>query len=179
MKTSVYIATSFDGFIAREDGSLDWLPGNDGESDESEDYGYSAFIASVDALVMGRHTFEMVMSFGGWHYGDTPVIVLSSRPDDIGKNLPRTVEVHHWSSREAVDHLAARGYQHLYIDGGVTIQGFLQTGLLDEIIVTRVPILLGRGIPLFGPLLQDIKLEHVETTAYESGMVQSCYRIPK
>lgn len=178
MKASVYIATSLDGFIARENGELDWLPGSDGESDSNgEDYGYHEFMDSVDAIVMGRNTFELVLSFGHWPYGDKRVIVLSSKPLPIPDNLPPTVESKTCSPAELVQELAEQGEKHLYIDGGKTIQSFLNAGLIQELIITKVPVLIGTGIPLFGPLDKDKKLCHIQTLTYENGFVQDRYEI--
>lgn len=178
MKASVYIATSLDGFIARENGELDWLPGSDGESDSGgEDYGYHAFMDSVDALVMGRNTFELVLSFGQWSYGNKRVIILSSKPLQIPSHLPPTVESTLCSPSELVQNLSEEGLQHLYIDGGKTIQSFLNAGLIQELIITKIPVLIGSGIPLFGPLDDDKKLRHVESLTYENGFVQSKYEV--
>lgn len=168
---SVYIATSLDGYIAREDGALDWLP-QPGDSDE--DYGYQDFFDSVDALVMGRNTFDMVQSFGEWPYGDKRVIVLTSRAIE---NVPDTVEQVTLDAEELANTLAQQGLKKIYIDGANIIQQFLHAGLVDDIIVTRVPVLLGGGKALFGPLENDISLEHISTTSYDTGLVQSHYRI--
>ena len=135
MKKSVYIATSLDGFIARKNGSLDWLPGSDGESRGDEDYGYHAFMDSVDVLVMGRNTYELVLSFGEWSYGDKKVIVLSHSLTELSPTLPDTVELLSCSPQELVAQLQTSGVKHIYVDGGKTIQGFLRAGLIDEIII--------------------------------------------
>ncbi|ACL74249.1 dihydrofolate reductase family protein [Thioalkalivibrio sulfidiphilus] len=172
MRASVFIATSLDGFIAREDGGIDWLP-----AFGKEDYGYQAFFDSVDVLVMGRNTYELARGFGAWPYGDTPVVVLSHRGVEIPPDLAATVECLAAPPGEVLERLAARGLRHAYIDGGKTIQGFLSEGLIDELTLTRVPVLLGRGIPLFGPLAGDVYLEHLETRSYPDGLVQSRYRI--
>lgn len=185
MKASVYIATSLDGFIAREDGALDWLPQPDADIDFSEsnagntedDMGYHDFMASIDAMVMGRNTFETVLSFGQWPYGETPVIVLSSRGIKIPEHLTATVETISASLFELIEQLSARGFEHLYIDGGKTIQGFLNAGLISQLIITRVPVLIGSGIPLFGPLESDIPLLHKKTISFPGGMVQSTYEV--
>ena len=176
MKLSVYIATSLDGFIARKNGDLDWLPGSDGEGD-GEDYGFHQFMESVDTLVMGRNSYEMVLSFGEWPYGEKRVIVLSSNEIEIPENLAKNVASRSCSPIELVDELLESGAKHLYIDGGKTIQGFLNAGLIQEIIITRVPVLLGSGIPLFGALDSDKKLHHLETHSFENGFVQSKYKI--
>jgi dihydrofolate reductase len=176
MKASVYIATSLDGFIARENGGIDWLESTQVASG-NEDYGYKAFMESVDVLVMGRNTFELVLTFGEWPYGDKPVVVLSSRGVTIPDRLPKTVEGMTGTPLQVAQQLAARGWAHAYIDGGKTIQAFLNAGLIQEMIVTRIPILIGRGIPLFGPTTADVPLEHVETRSYPTGVVQSRYRV--
>jgi dihydrofolate reductase len=170
-KASVFIATSLDGFIARADGALDWLP------TDPEDHGYHDFFASVDALVMGRKTFETVLSFGQWPY-TKPVIVLSTTPERIIAPEGAVCEAMAGSPQEIVARLAHRGMRHLYIDGGVTIQRFLEAGLIQRLIVTRIPVLLGSGIPLFGSLPRDVRVTHVATRSYPSGLVQSEYAIP-
>ena len=171
MRASVCVGTSVDGFIARADGGLDWLP-----TDGGEPHGYDEFMASIDALVVGRNTYQTVLGFGTWPYGKKPVFVLSTRalaPAPVGAVVERLCGV----PAEIVSQLAARGFQHLYVDGGITIQRFLQAGLIQRLIVTRVPVLIGAGIPLFGPLERDIVLKHVETRHYASGLVQSVYEI--
>jgi dihydrofolate reductase len=172
MKASVFIATSLDGFIARQDGSLDWLPADGGEP-----HGYTEFIATVDTIVIGRKTFETVLSFDAWPYGKKPVVVLSTRPSELTPPDDAVCDVMAGTPHEVVARLAERGMKHLYIDGGVTIQGFLEAGLIQRMIITRIPVLLGSGIPLFGSLSHDIRLEHVATRSYPSGMVQSEYVI--
>lgn len=169
MKASVFIATSLDGFIAREDGGLDWLPADGGEP-----HGYDEFIATVDAIVMGRKTFETVLAFDTWPYSK-PVIVLTTRPSALRAPEGVACEFMSGSPPEIVARLARRGMKHLYIDGGVTIQRFLEAGLIQRLIITRIPVLLGSGIPLFGRLQHDIPLEHVATRSYPSGLVQSEY----
>jgi dihydrofolate reductase len=141
-----------------------------------EEHGYEAFIASVDALVIGRKTYETVLGFDSWPYGDKPVFVLSTRtlpPPPLG------ALVEHLSGDpvDIVAQLTARGVQHAYVDGGITVQRFLRAGLIQRLIITRVPVLLGEGIPLFGPLESDVTLEHVETRQYASGLVQSEYMV--
>jgi dihydrofolate reductase len=172
MRASVFIATSLDGFIARPDGAIDWLP-----TDGVESHGYDEFIATVDAIVMGRKTFETVLGFGAWPYGPKPVVVLSSRPEVLRAPEGAACEMMSGTPPEIVARLGARGMKHLYVDGGITIQGFLQAGLIQRMIITRIPVLLGSGIPLFGPLSRDIRLKHVATRWYPSGMVQSEYRV--
>lgn len=174
MKATVFIATSLDGFIAREDGAIDWLP--TGADTKFEDYGYAEFMKSVDALVMGRKTYETVRGFGGeWPYGVKPVIVLSSKKVQIPKELAKTVTSMSGKIAAIISHLESLGMKHIYVDGGITIQKFLDAGVIDRLIITRIPVLIGKGIPLFGPVEQDIKLSHVATKTYPSGLVQSEY----
>ena len=172
MTASVFIGTSVDGFIARPNDELDFLPEGGGEP-----HGYNEFMASVDAIVIGRKTFEKVLTFGAWPYGDKRVVVLSSRPLDLSKAIGGVVEQMAGSPGEIVSDLAARGVNNLYIDGGITIQRFLRAGAIQRLIITRVPVLIGDGIPLFGALAQDIRLRHVATRSYPSGLVSSEYQV--
>jgi dihydrofolate reductase len=172
MTASVFIGTSVDGFIARPNGDLDFLPEGGGEP-----HGYNEFIASVDAIVIGRKTFETVLAFETWPYGDKRVVVLSSRPVDFSAVRGGVVEQMAGPPADIVSELAARGVRHLYIDGGITIQGFLRAGAIQRLIITRVPVLIGEGVPLFGSLPRDIRLRHVATRHYPSGLVQSEYEV--
>ncbi len=151
--------------------SLDFLPPGGGEP-----HGYDEFIASVDALVIGRKTFETVLTFDTWPYGEKPVFVLSTR---ALASAPAAAVVERMSGdpAEIVSKLDARGIRHVYVDGGITIQRFLQAGLIQRLIITRVPVLIGAGIPLFGAIPRDILLKHVGTRQYASGLVQSEYLI--
>jgi len=176
LKASVFIATSLDGFIARENGDVDWLSESDTDG-SGEDYGFQEFMDSIDTLVMGRKTFEMVVSSGEWLYGDKQVIVLSSKPLQIPSDLPPTIEVISDSPSEVIKQLSTHGAKHLYIDGGKTIQGFLKAGLIQQIIITRIPILIGKGIPLFGTEVKDIKLKLIEIKSFANGYVQSRYEV--
>ena len=171
MKASVFIGTSLDGFIARANGDLDFLPPGGGEP-----HGCDEFIATVDALVIGRKTFETVLAFDRWPYGQKPVFVLSTR---ALAPAPRGAVVERMSGApvDIVSQLAARGIRHVYVDGGITIQRFLQAGLIERLIITRVPVLIGAGIPLFGATHRDIALKHVATRQYVSGLVQSEYEV--
>jgi dihydrofolate reductase len=172
MTASVFVGASVDGFIARTDGGLDWLPAGGGEP-----HGYDEFMAGVDAIVIGRNTFEIVLGFDPWPYGDKRVVVLSSRPLDLSAVRGGRVEQRAGDPATIIAELAADGAPNLYIDGGITIQRFLRAGLIERLIVTRVPVLIGEGIPLFGSLDRDIRLSHVATRSYPSGLVQSDYRI--
>lgn len=128
-------------------------------------------------LVMGRHSFEKALSFDTWPYGQKPVIVLSSRAPHVPENIAASVEVMSRAPEHLIEELAGRGVRHAYIDGGRTIQGFLERGLIQELIITRIPVLIGTGIPLFGPLSKDIRLRHVYTRQFGSGLVQSRYEV--
>ncbi len=172
MKASVFIGTSLDGFIARRNGEFDFLPADGGEP-----HGYTEFMASVDAIVIGRKTFETVLPMKPWPYGKKRVVVLSSHPIDLSSVVGGAVEQMSGPPREIVSKLAASGAQHLYIDGGITIQRFLREGLIQRLIITRVPVLIGEGIPLFGSLPHDIRLRHINTKQYPSGLVSSEYEI--
>jgi len=172
MKASVFIGTTLDGFIARPDGALDFLPPDGGEP-----HGYSEFIASVDAIVIGRNTFETVLTLGPWPYGNKRVVILSSRPIDLSAARGGIVEQMAGTPAEIVSRLAAGGAKHLYIDGGITIQQFLRAGLIQRLIITRVPVLIGEGIPLFSSLRHDIRLRHIGTKHYPSGLVSSEYEV--
>jgi len=177
IKCSLFIATSLDGFIARSDGSIDWLNAANAVVPPVEDCGYKAFISAVDIIVMGRNTFEQVLTFGEWPYGDTPVVVMSHRASPLPSNAPQTVTSSQEAPTDLVEKLRAQGKRHLYIDGGITIQSFLSERLINELTITVIPILLGTGKPLFGPLPFDIPLLHVLTRVYEFGFVQHKYLV--
>ncbi len=171
---SVFCGLSIDGCIARPDGALDFLEG-DGTA-ELGDHGYEAFMAGIDAIVMGRRTFEKVLSFDAWPY-TRKVVVLSSGAPDLSAARARgaDVELLNMTPHEVVGHLSANGHHHLYIDGGLTVQRFLRAGLIDRLIITHVPVLIGQGIALFGPLEKDIRLKLVTTRGFPGGLVQSEY----
>lgn len=172
MMASVFIGTSVDGFIARRNDALDFLPEGGGEP-----HGYDEFMASVDVLVIGRKTFEKVLTFDAWPYGDKRVVVLSSHPLDLSVVVGGVVEQMGGPPAEIVSRLAASGAHHIYVDGGITIQEFLRAGLIQRLIITRVPVLIGDGVPLFGALPRDVRLRHVATRHYPSGLVQSEYLV--
>lgn len=172
----VFIATSVDGFIARNDGAIDWLPS--GES--GEDYGYGAFMASVDGIVMGRATYDSVLGFTPWPF-DKPVVVLSRTlgAQDLPQRLEGKVRISAVQPLELVAQLQAEGWKTAYIDGGTLIQAFLQAGLIDEMTLTRVPVLLGTGRPLFGALPQDLRLHCIDSRRYADGLVSTRYRVER
>ena len=173
MRASVFVGASVDGFIARQNGELDFLsPGGD------VDHGYNEFVADIDVLVWGRKTYETVLGFGGAWPFKKPVFVLSSR--ELA-NTPKGAKIERMSGepREILDRLAQRGFSHAYIDGGETIQRFLRAGCIDRLIVSRVPVLIGSGMPLFGALTRDVVLTHVATRHFPTGLVQSEYLLAK
>jgi dihydrofolate reductase len=172
MMLSVFCGMSVDGFLARLDDTFDFLI-----TGEQLPHGFDEFLASVDVVVMGRRTFDVVRKLGQLAiYGKKPLVVLSARRlDSSGNDGP--VEQMSGEPGEIVARLEARGFQHAYIDGGLTIQRFLAAGLVNQLVITRVPVLIGEGIPLFGPVPGDIPLHHVATHCYGAGLVQSKYEI--
>lgn len=172
MKLSVFCGVSVDGFLARPNHALDFL-----DAGGQAPHGFEEFYGSVDVVVIGRKTFEVVLTFGKWAYGKKPVVVLSSRPLDFSSVKGGVVERMAGEPREIAAQLKARGFKHAYIDGGITIQRFLAAGVIDRMVITRVPVLIGSGIPLFGPVPRDISLRHVATRCYGGGLVQSEYEV--
>jgi dihydrofolate reductase len=172
MKLSVFCGVSVDGFLARPNHALDFL-----RTGEQEPHGYEEFYGTVDVVVIGRKTFEVVLTFGKWFYGTKPVVVLSSGPLDFSSVKGELVEQMSGEPANIVKQLKARGFKHAYIDGGITIQRFLAAGVIDRLVITRVPVLIGAGIPLFGPVPRDISLRHVATRCYNGGLVQSEYEV--
>ena len=172
MTATVFVGVSVDGFLARPNDDLDFLDEGGGEP-----HGYEEFFATVDAIVIGRRTFEKVLTLRPWPYGNKRVVVLSSRPVDLSAAAGGAVEQMAGPPAEIVSRLAASGADHLYVDGGITIQEFLRAGQIQRLVITRVPVLIGEGIPLFGKVPRDIRLHHVATRQYPSGLVQSEYAI--
>jgi len=174
MSNIVYIGTSIDGCISSPDGSLDWLasvPNPDGD-----DLGFSKFMERVDAIVMGRLTFETVLGFGmGWHY-PIPGIVLSSTLSNIPEQFSDQVSLTSGSPGDVVQFAQEQGYQDLYIDGGKTIQQFLAADRIDEMIITEVPVLLGGGDKLFGQHEEHLKFELVTTEVLLNQLTKRHYR---
>lgn len=183
MKCSVYIATSVDGFIARPNGAVDWLhtAGNLEADMGTEDMGFKSFMDSVDCMIMGRKCMEMISSMNltpeQWFYGDMKIIVLSDTVKEAPDNLKGKVEMFSGNIGHLIHSLEKEGYQHAYIDGGKTIQSFIDLKLIDEITLTRIPILLGEGIPLFGKTFADIKLEKAKACDYVNDFVQVKYAV--
>jgi len=169
----VYIAKSLDGYIADKDGGLDWLHST--PNPEQSDMGYNKFIEGIDALIMGRTTFETVCSFDcDWPY-TKPVFVLSTTLTGVPKGYEGKIEVLNGSLTEIVDLVNNKGYNRLYIDGGRTIQSFLKEDLIDELIITTIPVLLGGGFPLFSNLSKKMEFKHIESKVYLNEIVQNHY----
>ncbi len=184
MKFSVYIATSVDGFIARNDGSVDWLElyGNhEAKMNESDDMGWGNFMESVDCLIMGRGSMEMIsgmnLASDQWLYGDTRIIVLSNTLKEPPENMKDKVEMYSGDLLELITKLKGEGFKHAYVDGGKTIQSFLNLKLINEMTITQVPVLLGEGKPLFGKTTQDIRLEKSEAITFPNDFVQIHYKV--
>lgn len=170
----VFIATSLDGLIARPDGGLDWL---EAANSAGEDHGYQAFIDRIDGIVMGRATFDVALHFDPWPY-DKPVLVLSSRldPADLPSRLAEGITIVR-SVFDALTEGQRRGWVRVYVDGGATIRAFLDADAISDMVITRIPVLLGAGLPLFGTLSKAVPLRHLETRSFPSGVVQSRYQV--
>ena len=176
MANYVYIATSLDGFIATSEGGLDWL--NATPNPEQSDYGYGEFLDRIDAIIMGRKTFETVLAFGQWPY-PKPVFVLSHSLTSLPQWVEGKADIVNSKGNDdlstIINQLNQRGYRHFYVDGGRTIQSFLSQDLIDELIITRIPILLGSGIPLFGTMDHSLNFKHLKTDVYNNALVKSHY----
>lgn len=173
MSNIVYIAASLDGYIARKDGSIDWL--TEIPNPTNSDYGFNDFMERIDAIIMGRNTFETVLTFDEWPY-DKPVYVLSSKLKTLPNDLYDKAYLHNCTPKEIMQLLNSEGLNNFYIDGGKTIQGFLKEDLIDELIITRVPIILGDGIPLFGEVIKEQRYAHQKTEVLNDMLVKSSYK---
>ncbi|MBU1305799.1 MAG: dihydrofolate reductase family protein [Alphaproteobacteria bacterium] len=171
----VFIGTSLDGFIARRSHDISWLTAY---PTLGEDHGFDAHMARMDAVVMGRGTYEAIKDIRPWYY-TRQVVVLSGSllQDDVPAEISDKVEILQASPQEAMDSFAARGWSRVYVDGGAVIQSFLRAGLIADLVISRIPVLIGDGIALFGALDGDVMLDHLETKAFASGLVQSVYRV--
>lgn len=172
MPNFVYIATSIDGFIAKKDGNIDWLL--DIPNPSGSDYGYSEFMQRIDGIVMGRNTFEKVLEFNIWPYSKM-IFVLSNTLKSVPRHLDNRAEIVNGDLNSIIEKLNSRGFENLYIDGGKTIQSFLRNDMIDELIITRIPIVLGSGIPLFENNGIELEFRHVETKVYSDTLVKSRY----
>lgn len=173
-KNYIFIAKSLDGYIADKNGGLGWLEMV--PNPEQKDLGFVKFLTKVDAIIMGRTTFEVVCGFGGdWPY-DKPVFVLSSTLKSVPEKFQDKAEVVNGSLTEVLESIHKKGYSQLYIEGGATIQSFLKEDLIDEMIISTIPILLGGGIPLFGDLPHEMEFEHVVSKVFLSAITQDTYK---
>ncbi len=179
IKACVFIAVSLDGFIARPDGSIDWLDQANTLIPEGEDFGFQDFMDKTDTMIMGRLTFEKALTFAEWPYADKMVVVMSRKGVTIPEVLAESVITSSEAPADLLNWLALRGVRQVYVDGGQTIQSFLREGLIDELNITTIPILLGSGRPLFGSLKADINLKHIFTKTYPFGFVQSRYAVER
>lgn len=177
MRTTVYLGMSLDGFVARPDDGLDFLP----DAPDGDDFGFSAFLATVDAIVMGRRTFDVVLGFGParWPYGRTRLVVLSRTLVALPDGAPDTVELARGHPAEVLRRLAAEGVDHVYVDGALTARTFLVAGLVDVLNVTHVPVLIGDGIRLWGRLPGDVRLRLLDSRVLAGGLVRSVYAVAR
>jgi dihydrofolate reductase len=171
MKTKVFIGTSLDGFIARKNGDIDWL---EQYANEEAVQAYEEFISTIDAIVIGRGTFEKVLSFPEWPY-KMSVFLLSNTIKQVPDKVKEKVNVLSMMPRQLLNYLASQGYSSIYVDGGKVIQDFLKEDLVDDLIISKAPVLIGSGIPLFGHLDIDLLFKHVSTDVYSNGLVRSVY----
>ena len=169
----MYVATSLDGYIADSNGDVNWL--NNIPNPDKTDYGYADFMKNIDALVMGKNTFQKVLSFGKWPY-DKLVFVLSHSLSEIPENLAGKIEIIKGDVKKLMEKINQNGFNNLYIDGGEVIHSFLKKDLIDELIITKVPILLGQGIPLFRKIDKKLSFKHKSTEIYNNSLVKSHYK---
>jgi dihydrofolate reductase len=177
VKVSVFIGTSLDGYISRSDGRIDWLEKANKKVNPGEDFGFNNFLSSIDLIVMGRKTFEQVLTFEDWLYKETKMMVLSSRQIEIPSSLLGKVTVTKETPGQLIERLSNECIRHVYVDGGMVIHSFLASGLVNEITVTIVPILIGNGKSFYGIVPMDISLEQTKATIFKSGFVQIQYQV--
>jgi dihydrofolate reductase len=175
IQCSVFCATSLDGFIARKSGAFDFLPPP--VSDTGEDHGFDAFMATVDTVVLGRNTFEVVLGMGDAWFYPKPVLVLTHRPLELPERLRDKVEIGTGTPAEIVALMEKRGARRLYVDGGLTIQAFLRAGLIDDLTISQIPVLIGEGIRLFGAVETDVKLTVESTRLLAKTVLQTTWRV--
>lgn len=176
-KNKVFIATSIDGYIADKNGGLDWLQSI--PNPDNNDMGYVEFTNGIDALVMGRTTFETVIGFDvPWPY-NKPVFVLSNKLNEIPESHKEKAFLVKGTLMEILDQIHKKGFHKLYIDGGTTIRNFLKEDLIDEMVLTTIPVLLGGGSSLFTELPNELKFELIETKRYLNQITQNHYKRKK
>lgn len=183
MICSVYIATSADGYIATTDGGVDWLytAGNLEADMGSEDMGFQSYMDSVDCMIMGRKCMEMIASMNltpeQWPYGEVPIVVLSHTVKEPPENLTGKIELYSGDIQDLILRLDKSGFKHAYIDGGSTITSFINLELINEMTITKAPVLLGAGIPLFGKINNSVKLENAQALTFPNDFVQVKYSV--
>jgi len=173
---SIFLALSLDGFIADENGGVDWLNELPPPDDPAQDYGFHDFLASVDALVMGRNTLDQVLAFGEWPYGDLPVICLTHQAPPGELPAAAHLSFQSGSPRDLMDKWARMGYEHIYLDGGKVIQSFLKEDLIHRMTLTQVPVLLGNGIPLFNEDFPNDEWDLESSISHDNGFTQRIYQ---
>jgi dihydrofolate reductase len=167
---SVFIATSLDGYVARQNGSIDWL---DIVQRQGEDYGYARFWGSIDAVVVGRGTYQTALGFPTWPYTGKRCVVLTHAAFERRHDE----EFHAGDPQPLLERLGAEGVRRVYVDGGRVITALLATGVVDQLTISVLPILLGEGRRLFGPSDHEQLLSLVRTQAFPSGLVQLEYQV--
>lgn len=169
----VYVAMSLDGYIATSDGGVGWL--DEIPNPSGDDYGYAAFMKGIDALLIGRNSFEKLLTFDGWFY-DKPVMVASNSLEKIPDHLQEKAFLVRGSLEEVIQQVHDKGHDNIYLDGGMLVQSCLRADLVDQMILTQVPILLGEGIPLFGSLDQPLNFRLVSSVVFNNHLVQSHFQ---
>jgi dihydrofolate reductase len=172
MKTIVYIGTSLDGFIARANGNFDWLTQF---ADHEAIHAYEEFMNRIDAIVIGRGTFEKILTLPSWPY-KKKTFVLSTSLKQLPGSLKDKATLLSMKPKEILNHLSGIGFSSIYVDGGKVIQGFLKEDLIDDMIISTVPMLIGNGISLFGFLSADLQFKHIKTDVQSNGLVRSYYK---
>jgi dihydrofolate reductase len=172
MKTNVYIGTSLDGFIARIDGDIEWLTEF---ANDNATHAYEEFMKGIDAVVIGRGTFEKILTFPSWPY-KKKAFVLSTSLKQLPNTLSDKATLLSMRPKELLSYLSGMGFSSIYVDGGKVIQDFLKEDLIDDLIISKVPVLIGNGIPLFGFLGADLQFKHIGTEAQSNGLVRSYYK---
>lgn len=171
MRTIAYLGTSLDGFIARKDGDIDWL--TQFANDEAI-HAYEEFMNRIDAIVIGRGTFEKVLTFTSWPY-KKKVFVLSNSVKQLPDTLKDKAILLSMKPDELLRYLSSMGFSTIYVDGGKVIQDFLKKDMIDEMIIAKAPILIGSGIPLFTYIDTDLQFKHIRTAVQSNGLIRSYY----
>ena len=184
MQCSAFIASSADGYIATEEGGVEWLElaGNTQvDMVDQEDMGFAAFMATIDCMIIGRKCMEKLSNFDlspeQWPYGDRRIIVLSKTLAELPDNMKRRAELYGGEIHPLIERLTHDGLTHAYVDGGTTITSFINLQLMTQLIVTQVPVLLGKGLPLFGELNNTTQLRQAQAHVYPNDFIQTRYTV--